>query len=176
MADLPDTFKAAGAEERRRLYYYTAGFLRQRRVRRILNLAGYDLKLGKPTSDDSVAVWGRSPYAARGEAMAAKTGASLLRVEDAFLRSLHAGRAGEPPLGLMIDDIGIYFDASAPSRLEQILAGDPLDNADELKRAHAGIARMREAQLSKYTSYDPETPFPKAGYVLVIDQRAGMLL
>lgn len=86
MADLPDTFKAAGAEERRRLYYYTAGFLRQRRVRRILQLAGYDLKLGKPTSDDSVAVWGRSPYAARGEAIAAKTGASLLRVEDAFLR------------------------------------------------------------------------------------------
>ena len=173
MADLPDTFKAAGAEERRRLYYYTAGFLRQRRVRRILKLAGYDLKLGKPTSDDSVAVWGRSPYAARGEAVAAKTGASLLRVEDAFLRSLHAGRAGEPPLGLMIDDIGIYFDANAPSRLEQILAGDPLDNADELKRAHAGIARMREAQLSKYTSYDPETPCPKAGYVLVIDQTRG---
>ena len=173
MADLPDTFKAAGAEERRRLYYYTAGFLRQRRVRRILKLAGYDLKLGKPTSDDSVAVWGRSPYAARGEAIAAKTGASLLRVEDAFLRSLHAGRAGEPPLGLMIDDIGVYFDASAPSRLEQILASDPLDNADELKRAHAGIARMREAQLSKYTSYDPETPCPKAGYVLVIDQTRG---
>ena len=173
MADLPDTFKAVGAEERRRLYYYTAGFLRQRRVRRILQLAGYDLKLGKPTSDDSVAVWGRSPYAARGEAIAAKTGASLLRVEDAFLRSLHAGRAGEPPLGLMIDDIGVYFDASAPSRLEQILASDPLDNTDELKRAHSGIARMKEAQLSKYASYDPETPCPKAGYVLVIDQTRG---
>ena len=173
MADLPDTFKAAGAKERRRLYYYTAGFLRQRRVRRILQLAGYDLKLGKPTSDDSVAVWGRSPYAARGEAIAAKTGASLLRVEDAFLRSLHAGRAGEPPLGLMIDDIGVYFDASAPSRLEQILASDPLDNADELKRAHAGIARMKEAQLSKYASYDREVPCPKAGYVLVIDQTRG---
>ena len=173
MADLPDTFRAAGAEERRRLYYYTAGFLRQRRVRRILQLAGYDLKLGKPTSDDSVAVWGRSPYAARGEAIAAKTGASLLRVEDAFLRSLHAGRAGEPPFWLMIDDIGVYFDASAPSRLEQILASDPLDNADELKRAHAGIARMKEVQLSKYASYDREVPCPKAGYVLVIDQTRG---
>ncbi|WP_438992160.1 capsular polysaccharide biosynthesis protein [Lentibacter sp.] len=170
MADLKDKEQAAGAEERRRLSYYTAGFLRQRRVRRILELSGYDLTLGRAKAEGLVAVWGRSPYAARGEKAAKRAGAKLLRVEDAFLRSLQAGRAGEPPLGLMLDDIGVYFDASAPSRLEQILAHDRLDNTDELKRAHAGIARIKEAQLSKYASYDLETPCPEAGYVLVIDQ------
>ncbi|MCW1954972.1 MAG: capsular polysaccharide biosynthesis protein [Roseobacter sp.] len=173
MADPDDRPKAAGAAERRRLSYYTAGFLRQRRVRRILELAGYDLRLGRAKAGAFVAVWGRSPYAARGEAAAARAGAGLVRVEDAFLRSLQAGRAGEPPLGLMIDDIGVYFDASAPSRLEQILATDPLDHSDELRRAHGGIARIREAQLSKYAGYDLETPCPAAGYVLVIDQTRG---
>ena len=34
---------------------------RQRRTRRIMELAGYPLRLGKPTADDLVAVWGHSP-------------------------------------------------------------------------------------------------------------------
>jgi capsular polysaccharide export protein len=37
---------------------------------------------------DGVAVWGRSPYAGRGEAVAEATGAPLVRIEDAFLRSV----------------------------------------------------------------------------------------
>jgi len=139
-------------------------------VRRILALAGYDLRLGVPTSDDLIAVWGRSPYAGRGEAMAGRTGASLLRIEDAFLRSLFPGRAGSPPLGLVIDTRGIYFDAGAPSDLEHILTTHPFDDTALLNRARGGIARMQEAHLSKYTGFDPEAPCPDAGYVLVIDQ------
>ena len=173
MAGTPDTTKAADAALRRRLFYYNAGFLRQRRLRRILTLAGYELKLGKPASDDLVAVWGRSPYATRGEAMAARTGAGLLRIEDSFLRSLRPGRAGEPPIGLMIDDLGVHFDASQPSRLEHILANDPLDDAAELKLARAGIARMKDGHLSKYAGFAPDTPCPEAGYVLVVDQTRG---
>jgi hypothetical protein len=60
-------------------------------VRRILTLAGYDLRLGKPDAADDVLVWGHSPYAPRGEAAAKSTGAAIVRVEDAFLRSLHPG-------------------------------------------------------------------------------------
>ena len=139
-------------------------------MRRILALAGYDLRLGVPTSDDLIAVWGRSPYAGRGEAMAGRTGASLLRIEDAFLRSLFPGRAGSPPLGLVIDTRGIYFDSGAPSDLEHILTTHPFDDTALLNRARGGIARMQEAHLSKYTGFDPEAPCPDPGYVLVIDQ------
>jgi hypothetical protein len=39
-------------------------------VRRILTLAGYDLRLGKPDAADDVLVWGHSQYAPRGEAAA----------------------------------------------------------------------------------------------------------
>ncbi|MEL6992449.1 MAG: capsular polysaccharide biosynthesis protein, partial [Pseudomonadota bacterium] len=82
--------------------------MRQKRVRRIMELSGYALELGKPGTDDLIAVWGHSPYAARGESVAQATGASLVRVEDAFLRSLRPGRSGEPPLGLVIDQTGTH--------------------------------------------------------------------
>ena len=109
---------------RKRGYSYNAGFLTQRRVRRILQLAGYDLRLGKPGPDDDVLVWGHSPYAGRGTRVAGATGAHLVRIEDAFLRSLHPGRSGDPPMGLIIDRRGIYFDASGPLGSGSAL-GDP---------------------------------------------------
>ncbi|SDH20525.1 capsular polysaccharide biosynthesis protein [Alloyangia pacifica] len=139
----------------------------------MLSLAGWKISLGRPSAGDHIGVWGQSPYAARGEAMAARSGASLLRIEDAFLRSLHPGRKGEPPLGLLIDRSGVHFDASAPSDLETLLATHPLDDHALLQRARGGIARMREAHLTKYTGFDPAHPVPVPGYVLVIDQTQG---
>src|SRR6056297_3574965 len=157
----------------RRVFYFNAGFLRQRRLRRILNLAGYELRLGRPTPDDLIAVWGHSPYAARGEAMAARSGAGLIRVEDAFLRSVHPGRSGAAPLGLVIDHSGVHFDSAAPSDLETLLATHPLDDTPLMDRARAAIARLQEAHLTKYTAFDPKAPCPEPGYVLVIDQTRG---
>ena len=163
---------AAGAPPRR-LRYFSAGFLRERRIRRILGLAGHDLRLGRPAPEDLIAVWGRSPRAARGEAMAARSGAGLLRVEDAFLRSLRPGRAGDPPIGLVADRGGAHFEGDAATELETLLATAPFDDTALLDRARGGIARMREAHLTKYTGFDPEAPVPDPGYVLVIDQTEG---
>ncbi|WP_322865256.1 capsular polysaccharide biosynthesis protein [Aquicoccus sp. G2-2] len=169
--------QAAGAKSPRRLFYYNAGFLRQKRVRRIAQLAGYDLVLGtplrRPESDDLIAVWGRSRYAARGEGVAETTGSGIVRFEDAFLRSLLPGRAGEPPLGLQIDTTGVHFDAAAPSDLETLLATHPLDNTALLDRARACMARLQEAHLSKYFALDPMLEPPAPGYVLVVDQTRG---
>ena len=104
-----DTDTPAGDTSPRRVFYFNAGFLRQARIRRIMELAGYPLQLGKPGPDDLIAVWGRSPYAGRGEAVAEKTGASLIRVEDAFLRSLHPGRAGRSATGAAYRQDGCAF-------------------------------------------------------------------
>jgi len=166
-----DTPAAAAAP--RRAYHFNAGFLTNRRVRRILTLAGHDLRIGKPGPTDDVVVWGHSPYAPRGETVAAATGASLVRVEDAFLRSLHPGRTGEPPLGLVIDRRGIYFDASHPSDLETLLATHPLDNTALLDRARDAMARIADAHLTKYAAVDPTLDPPAPGYVLVVDQTRG---
>ncbi len=158
----------------RRAFHYNAGFLTNKRVRRILTLAGYDLKLGKPTAEDDIIVWGHSPYAPRGEAVAEATGASLVRVEDAFLRSLFPGRSGEPPMGLVIDRQGMYFDAGRASDLETLFATHPLDDTALLNRARDVVARMISGELSKYCATDVSLPAPeKAGYVLLIDQTRG---
>lgn len=169
-ADLP-SFQAAGPTPRR-LFFYNAGFIRQPRLRRILTLAGHDLRLGLPSAGDGVVVWGRSPYAHRGEAVAARRSAQLVRVEDAFLRSIRPGRMGDPPLGLLIDPVGVHFDSAQPSMVEQLLARHPLDDSHLLSRARDGMARMQAMDLSKYNLHD-ETPPPPPGYVLVIDQTRG---
>ncbi|TNF63618.1 MAG: capsular polysaccharide biosynthesis protein [Rhodobacteraceae bacterium] len=161
---------AAGGTARRRLCVYNGGFLRDRRLRRILSLAGYDIRLGRPGPQDLVGIWGDSPTAHRGRRAAARHGVGLLRVEDAFLRSLHPGRRGDPPLGLSLDLRGVHFDAGQPSDLETLLASHALDDTALLDRARAVIARLAAAHLTKYSAVDPALPLPDPGYVVVIDQ------
>lgn len=173
MGQAPDWTPAAAGLPPRRLYVYNGGFLTQTRIRRILDLCGYQVRLGKPGAKAMVGVWGQSPTAHRGERVAFNTGVPILRVEDAFLRSVLPGRSGMPPLGLLLDDCGIHFDPAAPSRLERILTEHPLDDTHLLNRARAGMARIRRNHLSKYTGFDPDLPVPEPGYVLVIDQTVG---
>jgi capsular polysaccharide export protein len=164
---------AAGPDKARRLYVFNGGFVTQSRVRRILALSGYRVSIGLPASDDLVGIWGNSPTAHRGTAVAARRGAGLVRVEDALLRSVFPGRAGRPPLGLLIDHKGVHFDPAQPCDLEVLLATHPLDDTALLDRARGAIARIKEAHLSKYTGFDPAAPVPEPGYVLVIDQTRG---
>ena len=167
-----DDVKAAGTIPRR-LFAYSAGFFTQPRLRRILALAGHDIHFGLPGVQDGVVVWGHSPYAARGEAIAARRNLPLIRIEDAFLRSLRPGRMGDPPMGLLIDPQGVHFDSSKPSTLEHILAHHPLDDSNLLNRARDAAARICTLDLSKYNIHDPTLPVPPPGYVLVIDQTKG---
>lgn len=158
----------------RRLYHQNLSFLRDRRLHRMLALAGHELHLGLPGPGDGVLVWGASPTSWRGERVARQRGVPLVRAEDAFLRSLCPGRAtGEAPLGLLIDPVGIHFDAARPSRIEQILLDDALYNSNILDEARWLTHRLLEAGLSKYNNFDPDLPAPTPGYVLVIDQTVG---
>lgn len=173
MTDGQDPSQTAGGLPRR-LFFRNGGFLTQPRLRRILTLAGHDLRLtGRPQPGDGVVVWGQSPTAHRGEALAARNGLPLIRVEDAFLRSIRPGRQGDAPLGLLIDPDSVHFDPRTPSRLERLLGTHPLDDAALLSRARDGIARLIASDLSKYNLHDPALPPPAPGYVLVVDQTRG---
>ncbi|KCV81503.1 capsular polysaccharide export protein KpsC [Actibacterium atlanticum] len=167
---MQDHYQAAGAQNARRLFVYNGGFLTQSRVRRILQLSGYDIKLGKPGAGDMIGVWGNSPTAWRGQAVAERTEAPVLRVEDAFLRSVLPGRQGQPPVGLMLDQRGVHFDPSRPSDLEHLLASHPLDDSALMSRARNAIARLKRLDMSKYNAFDPNAPLPEPGYVVVVDQ------
>ncbi len=168
-----ETSQAAGGAIRRRLYCYSGGLLRRGRVRSILELAGYETAFGLPPEGAAVGVWGHGPRAARGEWVAARRGARLVRIEDAFIRSIRPGRLGDPPLGLVIDEEGMHYDPARPGRLVRLLAEDPLDDHALLSRAREAMARLVAADLSKYNIHDPQIAPPAPGYVLVIDQLAG---
>lgn len=169
---------AAGSDDPpsgpRDLYVFNGGFLTQTRVRRILELAGYHVRLGKPGAGDLIGVWGQSPTAGRGQAVSDLTDTPVLRVEDAFLRSVLPGRQGkEPPMGLLLDPDGVHFDPARPSRMEKILSSHPLDDTALLNAARDAMERMRHLHLSKYNAIDPALPAPDPGYVVVIDQTEG---
>ena len=158
----------------RPLYVFNGGFLTQTRVRQILNLSGYHVRLGLPGRGDLVGVWGNSPTAHRGAAVARTRASQVVRIEDAWLRSLFPGRAqNAPPMGLLIDHTGSHYDPETPSDLETLLATHPLETPALLDRAHGCIARLKEAHLTKYSAVDPTLDAPAPGYVLVLDQTEG---
>ncbi len=119
----------------------------------------------------AVLAWGRKPSAVRAQKLAARLGLPLLRLEDGFLRSLGLG-ADEPPLSLVVDDLGVYYDASAPSRLEALIAAP--HSEEQQFRALRLTTAWRSARVSKYNharelSMAEGTP----SYVLVADQTRG---
>jgi capsular polysaccharide export protein len=78
-------------------------------------------------------------------------------------------------LGFMIDDMGYYFDARQPSRLEQTLNdADYALSGEEHKRARNAISRICAEGITKYNKYVDEVPYElEPGAVLVVDQKAG---
>lgn len=125
---------------------------------------------------DAVAGWGHKPTADGARAYAARHGLPYLALEDGFLRSVGLGRR-DPPLSLVVDDVGIYYDARQPSRLEALLAradaSDPLLDAELLERARRCRERIVEAELSKYNASSTRTALPSDDprpIVLVADQ------
>jgi len=117
-----------------------------------------------------VLAWGRKPSAARAEAWAARRGLPVLRLEDGFLRSVGLG-ADEPPLSVVWDDLGIYYDARSPSRLEQLVRQGI--HPAQAERAEALRAQWCAARVSKYNQAREAADPAWAGAVLVVDQTWG---
>lgn len=118
----------------------------------------------------AVLAWGRKPSARRAQAWAARQGLPVLWLEDGFLRSVGLG-ADEPPLSVVLDDLGIYYDAHGPSRLEALMRL-PLTEARR-SRAHDLCRAWRSARVSKYNHAREWAGVMSPGDVLVVDQTAG---
>ncbi|MFK7764494.1 MAG: capsular polysaccharide biosynthesis protein [Roseobacter sp.] len=157
----------------RSLFVLSSGGLTRPPIKRILLLSGYDVRLGVPGDDDLVGVWGNNPLSINGEVVPTDRKSGMVRVEDAWLRSLFPGRSATAPVGLLIDETGAHYDATQPSDLETVLVTHPLDDTALLDRARGSIERLKEAHLTKYSAVDPQVAAPDPGYVLVIDQTEG---
>lgn len=134
------------------------------------------VRRGYGTSVDAVAGWGLRPSTRKALAYADKHGLPYMALEDGFLRSFGTGEYF-PPLSLVLDGEGIYYDCTRPSSLERLLCS----NADVLGPDAVLVQQAREkllsAGLSKY-NHAPELSqgMLRAGdvqRVLVVDQTAG---
>lgn len=148
--------------------------------RALANLPGLGKLLGAPVvhcraARDTAAcagviAWGRKPSATAASVFAQRHGLALLRLEDGFLRSVHMGDQA-PPLSVVLDDLGIYYDVSAFSRLEKFIAGAHMEA--QRVRARALVAAWRAARVSKYNHAREYAGKLPARYVLVADQTLG---
>lgn len=126
---------------------------------------------------DAVAGWGCKRSGERAAAAARRGGVPCLFLEDGFLRSFGTGDRF-PPLSIVVDDLGIYYDSTRPSALEALLNSDTeaFAPADDVARARELILRHRLSKYNHGPVLDPAALRPgDVQRVLVVDQTAGDL-
>lgn len=96
---------------------------------------------------DGVIGWGRKVTGERAQALARRLGLPCLLAEDGFLRSIGLGHA-EAALSIVLDDVGVHYDARSPSRLEALVRAG--HGAAQRERALRLAAAWRAGRVSKY--------------------------
>ncbi|WP_086290724.1 capsular polysaccharide biosynthesis protein [Campylobacter devanensis] len=95
-----------------------------------------------------VYIWGKKEYP-KLQKWCDENGVSITRVEDGFIRSIGLGSDLTRPYSLVFDDVGIYFDITKPSRLENILNYHKF-SAHELEEAIKLKQNLINSKISKY--------------------------
>ncbi len=67
-----------------------------------------------------------------------------VRVEDGFLRSKGLGAELIAPLSLVLDDLGIYYDPTRSSRLEELIRVRALLRPDQKERSERLIKALKK--------------------------------
>lgn len=151
--------------------------------------SGVQQRLGLSTAaPDAFIGWGQKKSQQRALKAAKRQQISAVSLEDGFLRSIDSGINSRYGLSMVVDDLGIYFDVTQPSRLEQlIVTRAQYESISANHDAKRFMARICSAQLSKYNAVttcpllsdllandpaDVSDPAPKP-HVLLIDQVMG---
>lgn len=130
--------------------------------RRMAEFAGRPVRFARSTpraialakaGEGGIAVWpSRAPTGL--DAAAAAAGIPLFRVEDGFIRSRGLGADFIPPASVIIDQRGIYYDASRASDLEAILTEHAFSPA-LLDQAGRLMDLMIARRITKYNLGGP---------------------
>lgn len=119
---------------------------------------------------DWIVAWGYRPSRQKAERYARRHQLPVLTIEDGFIRSMGLGHQGYAPASLVLDDVGVYFDAHHISRLEQLI----VLGRDEPERAASCISNLQQYRISKY-NHAPlvHLELTTELNVLVVDQTLG---
>jgi capsular polysaccharide export protein len=117
--------------------------------------------------------WGLKQSGVAARQMAERHGRPAVILEDGFIRSVGLGKAGAAAVSLVLDDSGIYYDASRTSRIERLLSASGDDSPSFRESAAAALGRWRSSGLSKYNIGSDEPPEAAAGKIVLVDQVMG---
>lgn len=106
---------------------------------------------GRIKNSDIFVGWGKKKSGLKAIELAKKHNAKFLLLEDGFLRSLNLGVEKSPSFSIVKDDVGIYYDATTPSKLENILNTYEF-SSKELEQAKKAIELIKKEKLSKYNN------------------------
>lgn len=123
----------------------------------------------------ALAAWGLTPKAAKVRALATERNLPYLALDEGFLRFMGSRVPGVPPCSLVADSTGLYYDASGPSDLENLLRRTDWETPALLTEARQAMADIRRYRLSKHNEAPDAPPYhlttPGGRFrVLLIDQ------
>ncbi|HEC1751621.1 TPA: capsular polysaccharide biosynthesis protein [Campylobacter lari] len=130
--------------------FYTTSKRLKENVKKFYKIALYHA-YKNITKEDIFVGWGRKNSGLKAIELAKKYNVKFLLLEDGFLRSLNLGVENSPSFSIVKDDIGIYYDATAPSKLEKILNTYEF-STEELEQAKKAIELIKKEKLSKYNN------------------------
>ncbi|HDZ5065547.1 TPA: capsular polysaccharide biosynthesis protein [Campylobacter jejuni] len=129
---------------------------------------------GKIRNSDVFVGWGRKNSGLKAIKLAKKYNAKFILLEDGFIRSLNLGVENSPSFSIVKDDIGIYYDATQLSKLENLLNTYEFKD-EEIKQAKKAIELIKKYKITKYNNNLDilDNYFPKdEKRVLIITQTA----
>lgn len=98
----------------------------------------------KPNQNDHILAWGK-----KAKLLKDKGYKNVITVEDGFIRSIGLGASLIRPCSLVFDDVGIYYDATQPSRIENLLKTRELTST-QYQCAQKLRDLLVELNISKY--------------------------
>ena len=112
--------------------------------------------------EQPVLCWGR-----RSNAYNLPAGTNIISIEDGFLRSVGLGAEFASPVSWIFDHSGMYFDATGPSDLEQLLRQHRFSPA-LIARAEALIERILSLGMTKYNVGQSDWQRPAHARVILV--------
>ena len=161
---------------------FSSGIRKLKNVSRFLGVAGVvsaSVARRRKLPVRSVVVWGRKQNARKALDYARSAGLPVQYVEDGWIRSCSENSHSRTCYSLLVDDIGVYYDSTSPSSLENFLnlpdtEFDALCGATDLEYATQCRRRIVENNISKYNfSRSPDLTTIESEalpLVLVLDQ------
>ena len=98
----------------------------------------------RPNQNDQILAWGK-----KAKLLKDKGYKNVITVEDGFIRSIGLGASLIRPCSLVFDDVGIYYDATQPSKIENLLKTTELTST-QYERAQNLRDLLVELNISKY--------------------------